>query len=477
MAEWTSWASALGAGVVLGWVALPLLLRLAARARRSAPAAYYHALVSALLLAVALVLVPLARELGAGLRSGLVSWWPESSPAALPVQVTFGWAEPLLVGARAAWPAQLLDAALLLIAGAWGLALAAGLVGMLRAQLELSRRCRRTTAAPAAVHARAQAIARELGIRVPAIQVSTVSELPFSAGVYRPRVILPQSLVAQASEEEIGFTLRHELTHVARGDLVGALGVGIARRFFAGHPTAKRFGSEIALAREAAVDASVAGDDPVPYAQFLLELARRVHLDGRDFPAHLSMADSALTRRIDMLLSSNASSKNPARARPAWIPLLTLGVGATLLAPVSCGSSSSPARAPNRDSAYTFAPDPTQQASPRGDETASAVDAQREPVDAYGRLAPEVIRKTVREHYPAFRRCYETLPPPLSPAEVEMRFTIGRDGKVKEGGIEARERESLGSCVEAAMFAMVFPEPLGGNVTVVYPLQFAPGTD
>lgn len=466
---------------MLGWVALPVLLRLAARARHAGPAVYYRGLVGALLLAVALVLLPLGRELGAGLRSGLLSWWPDSAPAALPVQVTFGWVEPLLVGARAAWPAQLFEDSLLLIAGAWALALAAGLAGMLRAQLELSRLCRGTTAAPAAVRARAQAIARELGIRAPAIRVSPTSDLPFSAGVYRPRVILPESLVARGSAEEMRFTLRHELTHVARGDLLGALGVSIARRFFTGHPTAKLFGSEISLAREAAVDASVAGSEPLPYAQFLLELARRVHLAGPDFPAHLSMADSALTRRIDMLLSSDASSENPARPKPAWIPLLAFGLGGTLLAPLSCGSSSSPTRAPNGHYGYTFAPDPAQQASPHaeanGPGVASSVDARREPVAVSGRLSPEAIRSTVREHYPAFGKCYDTLPPPLAPAEVEMRFTIGSDGTVKEGSIDAKNAKPLGPCVEAAMFAMVFPEPLGGNVTVVYPLKFAPRSD
>ena len=179
-----------------------------------------------------------------------------------------------------------------------------------------------------------------------------------------------------------------------------------------------------------------------------------------------------------MLLSPNTSSKN-LPDRPAWIPLLALGLGGTLLAPVSCASS--PTRAPESQYGYTFAPDPTQRAGLHGDanrgEMASPANAQREAVAVSGRLEPEVIRKTVREHYPAFGKCYESLPAPLTATEVEMRFTIGNDGKVTEGSTDAKDRKALGACVESAMFAMVFPQPVGGVVTVVYTLQLAPASD
>jgi hypothetical protein len=214
MTEWSNAFSALGSGIVVGWIALPALLKLASRARHAAPALYHRTLIWALMLAVALSLVPLGRELSSSLRPG--SWWQVASPSQL--LVVFDWAEPpLSAAARSAWPERLLRVFTLVIGAFWALIVAGGSAGMIRAQFELERRCRRKLAAPVGVQVQARAIAAQLGIRAPAIVVSSVFELPFSVGVYRPRVILPESLLARASEAELGFTLRHELTHVARG--------------------------------------------------------------------------------------------------------------------------------------------------------------------------------------------------------------------------------------------------------------------
>ena len=91
-----------------------------------------------------------------------------------------------------------------------------------------------------------------------------------------------------------------------------------------------------------------------------------------------------------------------------------------------------------------------------------------------GRLPAETIREVVRASYGAFRVCYEQLGQPLPSTRATLRFTIGLEGRVSEGSVDA-EISTLGSCLDRAMREFVFPAPRGGVVTVSYPLMFEPG--
>lgn len=91
------------------------------------------------------------------------------------------------------------------------------------------------------------------------------------------------------------------------------------------------------------------------------------------------------------------------------------------------------------------------------------------------RLAPEVIRKVVRDHFPGFGECYEALGHPLPDASATLRFTIARDGKVSDGEVESPEQPKLGGCLDTEMRSMLFPPPEDGIVTVTYPIFFSPG--
>lgn len=89
---------------------------------------------------------------------------------------------------------------------------------------------------------------------------------------------------------------------------------------------------------------------------------------------------------------------------------------------------------------------------------------------APGRLAPEEIQRVVREHYGVFRKCYEV-------GLVVVRFVIERDGSVgtvKDQGSTIGDPEVI-SCVLRAYEKLSFPDPDGGIVTVVYPIEFSPG--
>jgi len=96
-----------------------------------------------------------------------------------------------------------------------------------------------------------------------------------------------------------------------------------------------------------------------------------------------------------------------------------------------------------------------------------------------GRLPPEVVQRIVRQNFGRFRMCYEqglTQNPGLE-GSVSVRFVIGRDGSVSnvsEGG-STLAAMSVRSCVQQAFYGLAFPQPEGGIVTVVYPIQFSPG--
>jgi hypothetical protein len=86
---------------------------------------------------------------------------------------------------------------------------------------------------------------------------------------------------------------------------------------------------ELVIAREAAVDAEIAAKDRHAYAGLLLQMASRARF-GQD-PAHVSMDDTALARRIAML-----TTQLPNQARHTSSRLLVAAaaiVGLGLLAP------------------------------------------------------------------------------------------------------------------------------------------------
>jgi hypothetical protein len=100
------------------------------------------------------------------------------------------------------------------------------------------------------------------------------------------------------------------------------------------------------------------------------------------------------------------------------------------------------------------------------------------PVTVNGMLPVEVIQRIVRQNFGRFRLCYEggleanaTLA-----GRVTVRFLIDRAGSVAnavDAGSDLPDATVVG-CVVRAMKSLSFPEPGGGMVQVVYPLQFAP---
>jgi tetratricopeptide (TPR) repeat protein len=111
-----------------------------------------------------------------------------------------------------------------------------------------------------------------------------------------------------------------------------------------------------------------------------------------------------------------------------------------------------------------------QVAAPRMREGATSVN---------GRLPPEVIQRIVRQNFGRFRLCYENglRNNPNLQGRVAVKFVIDHTGAVStsaDGGSSLPDQGVVG-CIVRGFGNLSFPEPEGGAVTVVYPIELSPG--
>jgi hypothetical protein len=142
---------------------------------------------------------------------------------------------------------------------------------------------------------------------------------------------------------------------------------------------------------------------------------------------------------------------------------------------IACGGSASPpAAAPAKAPyGYEFTTDTTEAvaASPAGT-------TYSPPTGPSGRLFSESIQTVVRGHFGQVLTCYEAgrRSDPQLKGKVTVKFVIGEDGITKEAadaGSTLPDKEVI-NCVVDAFRQRKYRESHGGDVTVVYPIQFAP---
>lgn len=106
------------------------------------------------------------------------------------------------------------------------------------------------------------------------------------------------------------------------------------------------------------------------------------------------------------------------------------------------------------------------------------------PSTADGSVARELIQKVVKAHRVEIRFCFEAAlsrEPGLA-GKILVDFTIGRDGKVTEAGIETKQttllQREVQQCIISAVSTWQFPKPEGdGVVRVSYPFVFIQGSE
>ena len=295
-----------GMGALLAWAGLPLLYLAARRGPEVAAASRFRTLLVALTLGAALFAVPAARSFVTAHLPSEAAVAPGPSWAAagqVVVQIARATAEPFAI---------------------------LGAIWMLMVFWAVARLCARTVytawlsqgrePVPPAVIEHTELLARELGIAPPRLAVSFRAALPFVQALPTATVVLPQALVGALGEPERALVLRHELTHLARGDHLTALLIELLKVPFAFHPIAMRLCRELGLAREMAVDARLGAVAPRAYAHLLVDVAE-LHRFGPREAGEVALDPHSLERRIDML-----TRPLPHRAA-ALAPVLLLALG------------------------------------------------------------------------------------------------------------------------------------------------------
>ena len=184
-------------------------------------------------------------------------------------------------------------------------------------------------------------LASAIGLRrVPRLVVSRAAGVPFATGPWRPTIVLPAGLVADADPERLRGLLAHELIHLERGDLWLAWLRAVVVSLWWPIPPARALarlhedaGEELCdaevLARRLAVE-----DD---YARGLLAVAVGGAVAGRRGPLPITAAAgaSALEQRIRRL-------GRPSRTRLGLAASMVVGALALLLLPAASTGRSSP---------------------------------------------------------------------------------------------------------------------------------------
>ena len=182
------------------------------------------------------------------------------------------------------------------------------------------------------------------------IAVTSQVRAPALAGIWRPRILLPEGWLDSLPDHELESVLLHELGHYLRGDLVWEWLFAFARCLHWMNPAVWLAERMARHERELACDAWALerSASPVHYGEALLEALQRVHHYTAPTFGVVAMADGIrqISRRLRWITSYRPAPRW--RAAAAWIPaLLALAaVGSNPLPLQADGPAATPAPAP-----------------------------------------------------------------------------------------------------------------------------------
>ncbi len=203
-------------------------------------------------------------------------------------------------------------------------------------------------------------LSREMPVRL-----SDQVAVPIVAGLLRPQILLPKSVVHWPAER-VRAALAHEMAHVERSDLWTQLLSQLIHCIYWPQPLIYWWSLGLRIQREAACDDRVLANYPRPsqYARHLLEVA--AELTGREQQqlAALAMArGSQVEKRIAAILSTTCRRTPPARIIVAEMCVIA-SIGVLITASVSpftalkgeeLGDNQAPGRnESNQENLHTF---------------------------------------------------------------------------------------------------------------------------
>lgn len=151
------------------------------------------------------------------------------------------------------------------------------------------------------------------------VRLSRRVAVPVVAGMIRPMILLPESVVHWPIER-VRAALAHELAHIERGDLWTLLLSQLVHCIYWPQPLVYWWSRGLRIEREAACDDRVltSYSRPTQYARHLLDVAAELTGQEQAQPAALAMArGTQIERRIAAILSSTCRRAPPARAMVA----------------------------------------------------------------------------------------------------------------------------------------------------------------
>lgn len=159
-----------------------------------------------------------------------------------------------------------------------GGALALSFMGWYQARRWRKRLARQASATDSDLDTLSADIARRLGLRrQPTIVITSAAVGPAVFGIFRPTIVLPESLVASADRARLQMVLAHELTHIRRGDLAVGTFQWLTQIIWWFHPLIWVTCRQVTREREHSCDEDVLAllhCPPVAYAQCLLDVLR-----------------------------------------------------------------------------------------------------------------------------------------------------------------------------------------------------------
>ncbi len=201
------------------------------------------------------------------------------------------------------------------------------------------------------------AVADEVGLsKVPRIWMGSAIQSPAVTGLFRPVLLLPADFERTLSPEETRLALKHELTHIRRGDLPlnALLCLLLTLHWF--NPVLWFAFFKSRQDREAACDARVLEREAIPqrvtYGHTLLKVETAFHHPGLGLGfVGIFQNSAALRSRIESLLN---------QPNPHPLMKTTLSIGLAVLTFVGVTRAATPDSAPPQP-----APKPAQAAAPQ----------------------------------------------------------------------------------------------------------------